>query len=181
MIKAFGKDDVAMVVTLLFFTVYLVCQIGGVMHGTGQHRSAITDANAQIALRYWFFCEISFTLATSMLKIAIGLFLLRITVDRTHIWIIRIIMIGSIVTGFIYTFILLFQCQPISYWWTLSPDAKGKCVSPSLEVVVFYVVSALNSLADWTFGILPFFIVKDLQMKKSLKAVVATILGFAAM
>lgn len=181
MIKAFGIDDITMLITLFFFTAYMVCQFGGVAHGTGQHRSAITDENAQIALRYWFFCELFYTLTTSTLKISIGLFLMRITVSRPHIWIIRSIMIASAVVGVVYCFIVLFQCQPTSYWWDLTPGAKGKCLNPSLEANTLYVVSALNSLADWVFGILPFFVVKDLQMKTSLKVVVATILGFAAM
>jgi hypothetical protein len=42
-------------------------------------------------------------------------------------------------------------------------------------------VSGLNSFADWTFGILPIFIVKDLQMKKRAKVVVSAIIGLAAM
>ena len=43
-----------------------------------------------------------------------------------------------------------------------------------------YVVSALNSVADWVFGLLPIFMVKDLQMHRHQKVVVAVILGFAA-
>lgn len=50
MIKSFGRDDWAMCGVLVLFTAYLTCQLGGVAHGTGQHRSALTDANAQIAL-----------------------------------------------------------------------------------------------------------------------------------
>lgn len=37
-------------VTLGFFTAYLICQLGGIVHGTGQLRKDITDRNAQIAL-----------------------------------------------------------------------------------------------------------------------------------
>jgi hypothetical protein len=43
-----------------------------------------------------------------------------------------------------------------------------------------FVVSGLNSFADWAFAVLPIFIVKDLQMKKSMKFVVAGVLGLAA-
>lgn len=50
MIKSFGRDDWAMCGVLTLFTAYLACQLGGVAYGTGQHRSAITDADAQIAL-----------------------------------------------------------------------------------------------------------------------------------
>lgn len=49
-LKAFGADDWTMLVTLGFFTAYLTCQLGGVVHGTGRMRKDITDADAQIAL-----------------------------------------------------------------------------------------------------------------------------------
>jgi hypothetical protein len=170
-----------MVVTLCFYTAYLLCQLGGAAHGTGQHRGAITDANAQIALRFWFFCEIFYTISTSVLKIAVGLFLLRITIIPTHVRIIRIIMAISAVVGVAYTSLVMFQCKPISFWWDLNPDHTGTCLSATLVMNTTYVVSVLNSFADWTFGILPVFIVKDLQMKRRVKVIIASVIALAAM
>lgn len=181
MVKAFGLDDKLMVVTLCLFTAYAACQLGGAVHGTGQHRENITDENAEIALRYWYFCEVFYTMATSMFKIAIGFFLLRITIVPIHIWIIRTIMAITVVVGLGYTSLVLAQCQPISYWWDLNPTHTGTCLSASLVMYFTYVVSALNSVADWTFGILPIFVVKDLQMKRRLKVIVSAVIGLAAM
>ncbi|KAH7357489.1 hypothetical protein BKA66DRAFT_574314 [Pyrenochaeta sp. MPI-SDFR-AT-0127] len=169
-----------MVAALCFYTAYLACQLGGAAHGTGQHREAITDANAQTALRYWFFCEVFYPLATSILKIAVGLFLSRITIIPVHLWIIRIIMVASGVLGIGCTCLVIFQCKPISFWWDLNPNHNGTCLSPTLVTNFTYVVSVLNSFADWTFGTLPIFIVKDLQMKKRMKIVVASVIAFAA-
>ncbi|GAB7351692.1 hypothetical protein MBLNU459_g2287t1 [Dothideomycetes sp. NU459] len=180
MIKSFGRDDWAMCGVLALFTAYTACQLGGVAHGTGQHRSALTDENAQVALRYWFFCEVFYSLATSFLKVAIGLFLLRITIERVHTFIVWFIMAFSAVCGVAYCMIVLFQCKPISFWWDLNPSHTGTCLSPLLIADTTYTVSALNSVADWAFAILPIFIVKDLQMKGKTKAVVAMILGLAA-
>lgn len=180
LVKGFGVDDKTMVATLCFYTAYLSCQLGGAAHGTGRHRGALTDANAQKALRYWFFCEVFYPLATSVLKIAVGLFLLRITIIPVHIWIIRIIMTASGVLGIGCTCLVIFQCKPISFWWDLDPNHSGTCLSPTLVTNFTYVVSALNSFADWTFGTLPIFIVKDLQMKKHMKIVVASVIAFAA-
>jgi hypothetical protein len=180
-VKGFGIDDKIMVAALCLFTAYLSCQLGGAAHGTGQHREAITDANAQIALRYWFFCEVSYPLATSVLKIAVGFFLLRITINPIHVWIIRIIMVASGVLGIGCTGLVIFQCKPISFWWDLNPNHTGTCISAALVTNFTYVVSALNSFADWTFGTLPIFIVKDLQMKKRMKILVASVIAFAAM
>jgi hypothetical protein len=181
LVKAFGLDDKIMVVTLLFFTAYLACQLGGAVHGTGQRREHITDEAAQTALHYWFFCEVFYTITTSVFKIAIGFFLLRITIVPIHIWIIRTIMAVAAFVGVAYTLLVIFQCKPISYWWDLDPTHTGTCLSASLVMNFTYVVSALNSFADWTFGILPIFVVKDLQMKRRVKVIVSAIIGLAAM
>lgn len=170
-----------MCVSLAFYSSYLICQMGGVAHGTGKHRSQLTDHDAQIALRYWFMCELFYTLSTSVLKLSIGYFLMRITIRPVHIWIIRTIMLCSGLLGIVYCCVVLFQCHPISYWWDLNPKHHGICISAHFVAYTTYVVSSLNALADWVFGILPIFIVKDLQMRRSTKIIVATILGFAAL
>lgn len=181
LVKGFGLDDKVMVATLGFYTAYLVCQLAGAIHGSGAHRENLTDQQAQTALRYWFFCEIFYTISTSIFKMAVGLFLLRITIVRLHIWIIRFIMAVTAVVGITYTLLVLFQCKPISYWWDLNPDHTGTCLSASLVMYFTYVVSVLNSIADWTFGLLPIFVVKDLQMKRRVKVIVSGIIGLAAM
>jgi hypothetical protein len=167
-----------MVATLILFTAYLTCQLGGAAYGTGQH--LVTDKNAQIALRYWFFCEIFYTFSTTLLKIAVGLFLLRITIRPLHIWIIRIFMCIGTVVGIAFSCVVIFQCRPISFWWDLNPNHHGTCIPPALILSFTYAVSGLNSCADWTFGLLPIFIVKGLQMKTRVKVMVVGIIALAA-
>ncbi|KAL6703831.1 hypothetical protein ACN47E_009050 [Coniothyrium glycines] len=180
MVKGFGIDDWTMIVTLLFFTGYLISQIGGALHGTGVRRSLLTDQAAQTALHFWYFCEIFYTLSTCMLKISVGFFLLRITVVRWQQWIIYMIMVVSGIVGIAYTSVAIFQCQPVHYWWDLDPNAKGTCLSSVLVMNFTFGVSGLNALADWTFAMLPVLIVKDLQMKKRMKVVVAGVIALAA-
>jgi hypothetical protein len=90
-------------------------------------------------------------------------------------------MIISAFVGTAYTLLVLFQCKPVSFWWDLNPEGEGQCLSASLVVIFTYIVSGLNSFADWTFGLLPIFIVKDLQMKKRAKVIVSSVIGLAAM
>ncbi|KAI4958769.1 hypothetical protein J4E86_004375 [Alternaria arbusti] len=180
MVKGFGIDDYCMVVTLCFFTGYLVSQIGGALHGTGVRREKLTDEQAQTALHFWFFCEIFYTLSTCMLKIAVGFFLLRITVVQMHIWLIRFIMVVSAIVGVAYTSVVIFQCKPVSFWWDLNPNHHGTCLSATLVMNFTFVVSGLNAFADWMFAILPVLIVKDLHMKKRMKVIVASVIALAA-
>lgn len=181
MVKGFGVDDYTMVVTLCFFTSYLICQMGGAVNGTGIRREKLSDESAQTALHFWFFCEIFYTLSTCMLKIAVGFFLLRITIVPIHLWIIRMIMAVSAVVGVAYTSVVIFQCKPVSFWWDLNPNHTGKCLSSTLVMNFTFVVSGLNAFADWTFALLPVLIVKGLQMKLRMKIVVASVIALAAM
>ncbi|KAG9651417.1 integral membrane protein, partial [Aureobasidium melanogenum] len=180
MIKSFGKDDVAMIVTLLLFTAYLSCQAAAVTHGVGRHRKDIPEKDLPTGFAAWMFAEVFYTASASFLKVAVGLFLERITQNKVHILIIRVMMAATMLIGTIYLFVALFQCTPISFYWDFSPNAKGHCISPMVLVVISYVASVLNGGADFFFGILPIFIVKDLNMKRNTKIVVAGILGFAA-
>lgn len=96
-----------------------------------------------------------------------------------HIWIIRAIMLFAAVFGGAFFFVIVFQCWPISNWWDLDPSHKH-CINPSVVIALTYGVSALNVVADWTLGLLPIFIVKDLQMSSRQKRLVAVILSIAA-
>ena len=50
-IKSFGFDDTLMLITLLLFTAYLICQLGGLAHGTGHHMVDLDPHQALIALK----------------------------------------------------------------------------------------------------------------------------------
>lgn len=105
MIKSFGRDDVAMIVTLLLFTAYLSCQAAAVTHGVGRHRKDIPDKDLPVGFAAWMFAEIFYTASASVLKVAVGLFLERITQNKVHVLIIRIMMAATMLIGTIYFFV----------------------------------------------------------------------------
>lgn len=90
-------------------------------------------------------------------------------------------MIGNGVFGTIYFFIIMFQCNPISAWWEISPGRIPQCINMDIILISTYIASGLTAVLDWTIGIIPFFIVKDLNMPRNRKLMVAGILAFAAM
>ena len=116
-----------------------------------------------------------------MLKIALCVFLFRIAVNRIHIWILGFMMVGTGIFGIGYFFLVIFQCRPISDWWNVAPGGLDNCVDLKVIVGTTYAASVLTAIVDWTIGIIPFFIVKDLNMPKNRKVLVAGILAFAAM
>lgn len=125
------------------------------------------------------FCEVFYAISTVLMKISIGLFLLRIAANQVHIHIIYLAMAASMVCGFAFAFVLLFQCWPIRAFWTLNPN-DGHCIDSNVLSALTYTISAANVIADWVFALLPWFMVKNLQMVWKKKAIVACILAFAA-
>ena len=168
------------------------------MHGAGRHIRDVEPQDVEKALQvrfstsparipivltipqFWYLAELFYVLSNCMLKIALGIFLLRVASKKAHVWIIRLLMIGTIVFGTSYFFLMLLQCNPISQFWTVSPSSP-KCMNPKIITSTTYVASGITAFADWTFGILPFFIVWDLKMARKAKFMVAGILAFAAM
>jgi hypothetical protein len=115
-----------------------------------------------------------------MLKIALGIFLLRVALKKAHIWIIRLLMLGTLIFGTGYFFLALFQCNPISQFWKVSPSSP-KCINAKIFTGMTYAASGVTAFVDWTFGTLPIFIVWDLKMARKEKFIVVGILAFAAM
>ncbi|KAK3680211.1 hypothetical protein LTR78_000589 [Recurvomyces mirabilis] len=178
-IQALGRDDWTMMITQLFFSIYLACQIGGAVYGTGQHLEDLEPSRAERALSFWWACEYFYALATVMMKVSIGFFLLRVAVNKVHVWIIRLTMLLTAVFGGAFAVVLIFQCWPIHAFWTLNPD-DGHCVNAEVLSALTYTISAFNVLADWIFALLPGFVVKDLQMPLRRKISVAVIMALAA-
>ncbi|OJD30167.1 uncharacterized protein BKCO1_6500024 [Diplodia corticola] len=179
LLKSFGSDDWSMVGALLLFTGYLICQLGGVAYGTGRRDVDIAPVDRMRALRYWWFCELFYSSATCTLKCSVGLFLLRIAVKRGHTLTIYIMNAANIVLSVAYFFVFIFQCNPVSSFWTIKPNNEH-CLSIHAIEGISYGAATLGSLSDWIFGVLPGFIVYDLQMNKRTKLVVVGILAFAA-
>ena len=190
---------------------YLPCQIIAAIHGTGRHRWDLSDHDRKTALmvsstsllsilasnstQFWYLCEIFYVIANCLLKFAIGYFYLRVAIERWHIWCIRLLMLGTVLCGLIYLFLVMLQCLPsktvseahlphllmntVSAFWLEHP-ASSKCIPRGPTLGITYALAAVNALADWGFGLLPFFIVWGLEMRPKTKVLVASILAFAA-
>ncbi|PNS17614.1 hypothetical protein CAC42_3009 [Sphaceloma murrayae] len=179
-IKAVGADDYTMIATLLLYVSFVGCEIGGIRYGTGRLRKDLEREDAQQALMYWWFCEVFYSPATSMLKVSVGLFLLRIAVKRIQIWIIRFFMAGSVVFGLFWMIITINQCKPVSFWWDLDPNSNGTCINATVFTICAYAISVLNSSADFAFAILPMFILRETTMSRKARTLVCVLLGVAS-
>jgi len=107
--------------------------------------------------------------------------LLRLTIVKTHRYIIYITTFISQLYSIFFFFLFVLQCLPSAYFWTQYSGGEGTCINPNIIVGSTYGYSVICCVGDWIFAILPVFMVWDLQMNKSTKASVAGILAMGAM
>ncbi|RSL87465.1 hypothetical protein CEP52_015516 [Fusarium oligoseptatum] len=110
-------------------------------------------------------------------KISIGLFLLRIAVRRVDIYIIYSAMAVTVLTCVAFFFITLFQCNPISFFWTRQPP--GSCIDVDVIITITYIYSSFSVLCDFTFALLPISMILKLNMNRRSKIALIPIMLMA--
>ncbi|OBR14555.1 Integral membrane protein [Colletotrichum higginsianum IMI 349063] len=144
-------------------------------------RSLGIDDKLMAFLLLWWILELMNVVSTCLLKISVGFFLLRVAVDRPHVWILRVLMAGTVFFGATYLAMVAAQCRPLSTYWTQGPRTPGHCWPRQVIYVMTIAATVVNTGADFVFGTLPWFIVRSLNIPLGNKIVVVCILGLAAM
>jgi hypothetical protein len=128
----------------------------------------------------WFTCEIFYDLTSTFCKLAAGALLLRLTTKKFHVRIIWLVMILASLFGFAFAVQILVQCKPMSFYWSATRDpSQGHCLNPRVMAGFTYGHAVVSSIGDWTFGILPAFLVSGLNMNIRSKISVFLLLAFA--
>ncbi|KAF9877401.1 hypothetical protein CkaCkLH20_05101 [Colletotrichum karsti] len=178
--RAFSSDDKVLCLLQVVFTTFLITEILGVVYGTGRDATEIPRADRRTALQYFFAGELLYLLTTILLKVCVGILLLRIAIVPTHIWILRILLLSTLVFGALYLFLIAFQCRPVHTFWDQGPRTPGHCFGRNIVLGTTFTAASLNCVADWTFGILSLFIVWSLDLRLKTKVLVILLLGFAS-
>jgi hypothetical protein len=199
MVKAFKKDDWLMGISFvrtkhsqlikvhyslkkIFFLLYCISSNMGVHYGTGRHRYDLSPSGVKNARQAWYFCYLTYCASTICSKISIGYFLLRIAVRRLHTHVIYAAMAVTIVSGAAFFFAALFQCHPVSFFWNkFDKKHQGGCIANDIVIALVYVYSAFNILSDFTFALLPTFLVVNLRLEWKMKIALIPLLTMGCM
>jgi hypothetical protein len=131
----------------------------------------------------WWTCEPLYVLTNMAIKASIAIFLLRICVTKTHRMIIYIVTGVTEVYSLFFFLLFVLQCRPTALFWlryTATPP-EGQCLDASVVSNSFYGYSAISCWTDWTYSIMPIFLVWNLQMDSKVKISVIGILAAGAM
>lgn len=134
--------------------------------------------------QWWWLGQTSYVWTCAIAKISIAVALLRLTVARIHSAILWVVIGVTGIIGLIFWFMLTLQCTPVSFFWQrvrleLDPmsNVSGTCMNLDSIIAIAYVYSVVATCCDLTLGLLPVFLVWNLQMNTRTKAALAGILG----
>lgn len=115
-------------------------------------------------------------------KLSIALMLLRFVVEQSHRLLIYFVTTVIQVFSVAFFFLFIFQCTPSPYFWTRFQGATdGHCMNPDTIITAVYVYSGITVLYDWSMALLPWFIVRTLQVDLRTKIMCALVLALGSM
>lgn len=125
--------------------------------------------------------EIFYILTTTLLKISLGLFFLRVLTKKWQKLIFHVVLSISTIYGFLYVFVALFQCgDPTRLADSLLHPTAPHCLPTAFLMCTGYVYGIINVIADWTFVLLPVSVLMDSDLDKRSKISVSIVMCLGA-
>ena len=115
-------------------------------------------------------------------KMSIALMLSSLVVERYHKRLIYAVTSLLQLYSVFYFFELLFQCIPISFFWTRATWATdGRCVDDNILIISTYIYAVISLIYDWTMALLPWLIVRKLQLDLRTRVMISFVLSLGSM
>jgi hypothetical protein len=156
-----------------------------VKYGIGKHLIDVPPAHRPIAMMWRWIGTYFYIVITALVKIIIGLFLLRICNHQRWERITLRTTIGVVaVYNLFFVFLAIFACRPVEYQWTgynYPVPAKGECNNSGWATYPSYVAGFLNVAADWILPLLPARLVWKATMERRKKISVCAVLALGSM
>ncbi|KAJ6103511.1 hypothetical protein N7486_005938 [Penicillium sp. IBT 16267x] len=179
-VKAFGKDDVFMLLAMILNLAFALCGFLGVKYGMGRKLVHFQvdgrEDDFHKALLCWWLGQIFYVITCVVAKVSIIITLLRITVDRVHAYILYAAITLATAVGLVFLFFTIFECSPVDYFWNRQTET-GTCISTDLLIGIAYLYSVGAAVTDLTIGLLPVALLWNLRMNQRTKIAIIGILG----
>ncbi|KAH8167132.1 hypothetical protein CIB48_g1116 [Xylaria polymorpha] len=168
-------DDYILLVAFASTLIAVAFITSSIMLGFANPDAVIGKAAARQLQIHGGVQNVFFSLASDLSKTSFGFTLLRVTEGRMKHMVIFLIVTLNIVyfLTIIFTFL---KCQPAIYSWL--PADTCWTLWTYIKFAIFG--GAYSALVDFIFAIVPWFLVKDLNMKRAEKLGVAIAMSFGA-
>ncbi|KAI0167951.1 hypothetical protein BJ166DRAFT_244331 [Pestalotiopsis sp. NC0098] len=170
--KTFGLDDVLMLLAYLPATVYAIMSLASEVFLQGnRHTWDVEPRFFSPSLQIGLAEVILFDLATSTTKLSMLATINRLTrtykSKRKNIVVLIIAVIISL-NAFIFIVVVIFQCSPISAYWTIGLASK-KCINEEAHLLAAGII---NTVTEFIVVFLPMSTVLKLSLPKRQRAIV---------
>lgn len=172
--RAFGLDDCFLVLALAPFLSACVTASMSCYYGLGTRDADLTPLQMIKATQYDTYWQLSYMLPVPFCKIAIASALFRVTSRKLYRYIIWSVVVLSCIVLAILIFSLVLFCRPFAATWN---PTLGKCGDPNLVSIFSYIGSGATIITDWTCAIIPYFVLRDLQVPTRVRYSLIGVLG----
>lgn len=153
-----------------FFVIFTATALTSVLHGISTppapHNSALMLSSA---LRFWFISEISHIIAISLLRLSLALQLFILAKSLFQRGTLLAVMSITIFYNSGFFLLVLFQCDPIQYFWTGWNGKTGQAINAGFVELASYGFAGVGAGCDWVLVLsCPWFIWSD-EMVSSLR------------
>ncbi|KAF4965999.1 hypothetical protein FSARC_6275 [Fusarium sarcochroum] len=158
------------------FEMSCVWAIYGAYYGLGS-RDDVINGNIPLTVRagaYIAYFGICHALCVPLIKASIAVALMRITNAKRYRFPLYFVLLASVVLCFAGWMSLVMRCKPFAALWN---PQLGKCGDYSVVTTISYVVSIVTIITDCTCAIIPFFVLRHLQMSWRVKGLLMGVLG----
>ncbi|KAF4976581.1 hypothetical protein FDECE_18459, partial [Fusarium decemcellulare] len=122
---------------------------------------------ASVGMQSWFFGELIYGVLSILVRISVGLYLLRICRSTAHK---RILYVSLAI------------CSPPEYYWEqfLSIERNGTCES-SLVTTAAIVLSVVAGTSDWVIALMPAVILWNIRISQRSKVIIIGLMSLGVL
>lgn len=160
------------------YTGYTINNIYGIVHGgVGQFMTALSVDQIYIGLKTWLIAEIVYAPISALVRTSVALFLLRVSVQRWHNWVIIANLTVVWMISIAFMAVCTFQCDPPSYFYDQVLGLEGQCLDVSVVPDMTVAHSVVGAVCDFVFAAIPIMMLWNVHLNKRTKFSVALLLG----
>ncbi|KAL8862515.1 MAG: hypothetical protein Q9178_001013 [Gyalolechia marmorata] len=175
--KNFGWDDAFMVLTQLLNICGMGFVAAEISNGLGRKRFYLAPGSYKKFLKYDYLDWVQVFLTLMLSKISICLFLLRLSNFRRIRLGLHAMNIFLITSHIPLTFLVIFQCSPISKYWRNPLDGPGRCFSKATVETIIIIQGISSIVSDFIFAGFPIILLWDVQLSKRTKIGLCLLMG----
>ncbi|OTA53282.1 hypothetical protein K449DRAFT_440123 [Hypoxylon sp. EC38] len=178
-LKLWGWDDTLAVLSYATFLPSCIFVILAARYGLATRDAELTDALRARAALYVGYWQMHYAVSSNLVKAGIAVALLRLTTTKRTF---RLIILGILISTPIFTsavlIVLVATCHPVGAQWDL---ALGDCPVHTVMAYLSYIFTAFTVILDWACAVIPYLLLKDLEMKRRIKISLIVVLAFGSL